>query len=124
MKENHYDLSFSSPPYFNTEEYDYEETQSFVRYPQQEVWRDNFLKVVIENNYKALKDNGYFVINVANVKTYPELENDVLELSKQAGFTYVKTYKMALSKLMGGGYKYEPIFVFQKSTINTDNDGA
>lgn len=114
LKENHYDLSFSSPPYFNTEEYDYEDTQSFVRYPQQELWRDNFLKVVIENNYKALKDNGYFIINVADVKTYPELENDVLELSKQAGFTYVKTYKMALSKLMSDGYKYEPIFVFQK----------
>jgi hypothetical protein len=114
LEEDFYDLSFSSPPYFNTEEYSYEDTQSFVRYNTSDEWRDNFLKVIIEKNYKYIKKGGYFIINVANVKTYKTLEEDTIELSKQAGFNYIKTYKMTLSSLMKSGFKYEPIFVFQK----------
>ena len=109
-----YDLSFSSPPYFNTEEYDYEDTQSFIRYPTQELWRDKFLTPLIKKNHELLKHKGNFVINVASVKTYPDLEKDTVSLAQEAGFTLTKTYKMALSSLMKGGFKYEPIFVFQK----------
>lgn len=118
LEDNFYDLSFSSPPYFNTEEYSYEENQSFMRYNTAELWRDNFLKVVIEKNYKAIKKGGHFIINVANVKNYETLEDDTVKLSKEAGFEYIKTYKMALSSLMSkdSGFKYEPIFVFKKST--------
>lgn len=114
LEENFYDLSFSSPPYFNTEEYSYEVTQSFIRYNTTDDWRDNFLKVIIEKNYKHIKKGGYFIINVANVKTYKTLEEDTITLSKQAGFDYIKTYKMTLSSLMKSGFKYEPIFVFRK----------
>jgi hypothetical protein len=109
-----YDLSFSSPPYFNTEEYDYDKTQSFIRYDTKDKWRDNFLKVIIEKNYNLIKDNGYFIINAASVKTYPELADDVLKISKDVGFKLIKEYKMALSSLMKSGFKYEPIFVFKK----------
>jgi hypothetical protein len=109
-----YDLAFSSPPYFNTEEYSYEDTQSFIRYNSVESWRDNFLKVIIDKNYKLIKKGGYFIINVANVSNYKDLEKDTMELALLCGFKYIKTYKMSLSSLMKGGFKYEPIFVFQK----------
>ncbi len=109
-----YDLSFSSPPYFNTEEYSTENTQSYIRYNTMESWRDNFLKVIIEKNYRLVKDGGYFIINVANVKTYNTLEEDTVRIAKESGFKYIKTYKMLLSSLMSTGHKYEPIFVFKK----------
>ena len=109
-----FDLSFSSPPYFNTEEYSYDDKQSFIRYPTKDEWKEKFLKVLIEKNYNWIKDNGYFIINVANVKTYPELEKDTIELATKNGFKLIKTYKMSLSSLMKSGFKYEPIFVFKK----------
>lgn len=111
---NSFDLSFSSPPYYNTEEYCYEDTQSFIRYTTKEAWRDNFLKVLIQKNYNCIKPNGYFVINIANVKTYKDLEKDTVDIAKSIGFEYIETYQMALSSLMKSGFKYEPIFIFRK----------
>jgi len=113
-----FDLSFSSPPYFNTEEYSYEETQSFVRYNTSDKWREGFLRPLIEKNFNIIKDDGYFIINIANVKTYKNLEEDTLKIAKESGFILVETLKMALSKMMNSGYKFEPVFVFKKVIDN------
>jgi len=109
-----YDLAFSSPPYFNTEKYSEEDTQSYIRYDTKEKWRDNFLRVLIVKCYEHINKGGYFIINVANVTDYPEFEDDTVRLAKDAGFKYIKTYKMSLASLMGTGLKYEPIFCFLK----------
>lgn len=114
LQDNYYDLSFSSPPYFNTEEYSYEETQSWIRYKTKEDWRDNFLKPIILKNWNVLKDDGNFLINIANVKTYNSLEDDTIKIAQKTGFKLIKTYKMSLSALMSKGFKYEPIFWFKK----------
>ena len=109
-----YDLAFSSPPYFNLEKYSDEDTQSYLRYPTKDLWKDKFLKILIEKCYLYLKQGGYFIINIANVKSYPNLEQDTLDLAQKAGFILKKTYKMQLSNLMKKDFKYEPIFVFKK----------
>ncbi len=114
LEKNIYDLSFSSPPYFNTEEYSYEDTQSFIRYKTKEDWRDNFLKPLILKNWNVLKNDGNFLINIANVKTYNTLEEDTIKIAQEIGFKLIKTYKMSLSALMAKGFKYEPIFWFKK----------
>ena len=114
LEDNSFDLAFSSPPYFNTEEYSYEDTQSFMKYDTKEKWRDGFLKPLVSNVHRYLKTDGYFIINIANVNSYKNLEEDLLEIAKEEGFNLVKTYKMNLSKLMSKGYKYEPIYVFRK----------
>lgn len=111
---NDYDLVFSSPPYFDTEKYSNELTQSYLKYPTKEQWKNGFLRVLIEKSYKYLKSGGYFIINIANVRTYNDLEQDTLNLAKDIGFILKKTYKMQLSNLMKAGFKYEPIFVFKK----------
>ncbi len=114
LYENFYDLSFSSPPYFNTEEYSYEDTQSFIRYKTKEEWKFGFLENIIKKNFVFLKKGGKFVINIANVKTYKELEKDTIELCLDAGFKLVCTYKLMLSSMMSEGFKYEPMFLFEK----------
>jgi hypothetical protein len=111
---NFYDLIFSSPPYFNTEIYSDESTQSSDRYKTQEEWREKFLTPLITKSHNYLKSGGYFIINVANVKNYQNLEQDTMDLSLKFEFLHIKTYQMVLSALMKSGLKYEPIFVFQK----------
>lgn len=112
------DLCFTSPPYFNTEKYSDEESQSYKKYSTTEEWNTGFLKKTIENCKQCLKPNGYMIINIANVKSHKTLEQDTIDIAIEAGFTLETTLKLRLSSLTKGGFKYEPVFVFK----NVDKD--
>jgi len=116
VPEDNVDLCFTSPPYFNTEEYSNEETQSWKKYPTKKEWLEGFLKKTMRNCYSCLKDDGLMMINIANVKTYPNLETDVLRMAYQENFKINDVLLLRLSSIMGG-FKYEPIFIFQKRGI-------
>jgi SAM-dependent methyltransferase len=113
-----YELVFTSPPYFNREQYSSESSQSFIRYPAYTLWRDMFLKRVIFESYRILKPKGFFIINVANLDVAP-IASDTIKLAKRY-FRLHKTYQMRLNALpfhKSNGrehHRYEPIFVFQK----------
>lgn len=64
------DLCFTSPPYFNTEEYDTAPTQSYIKFPTPELWFNDFLMKTVENCYYGLKRGAFLIINIANVKSY------------------------------------------------------
>lgn len=110
------DFCFTSPPYYNTEKYSDEENQSWVRYPTKEEWLNGFLKKTFENCYKGLKSSGKMVINIANVKSYPTLEDDTVRVAEEVGFRLIDTWKLSLSSMPSDDnkFKYEPIFIFQK----------
>lgn len=110
------DLIFTSPPYFNTEKYSEEETQSYIKFPTYDEWVVGFLNEMLCNSIKALKRGGYLIINIANVKSAPYLENDFKGIMEYGtDLDHITTYKMALSKQHSGGkFKYEPIFVYKK----------
>jgi len=110
---NSIDLAFTSPPYFDCEQYSDEETQSYIKYPTQELWLNNFLRKTIINVRMGLKDSGYMIINIANVKSYKNLEDDTVRVCNEEGFKLKYTHRLALSR-MGSGFKYEPVFVFKK----------
>lgn len=113
------DLCFTSPPYFNTEMYSDDETQSYVKFPTRGEWLNGFLGKTIDNCKHCLKDNGILAINVANVKSYPTLEGDTVRLIEDKGFKLVRTMKYALSSLKHDDkFKYEPVFVFERVEIN------
>lgn len=115
IPENSPDLIFTSPPYFDTEKYSNEDTQSYLKYPTYEEWRLGFLVPLVSNSVYALKQEGYFIINIANVKNAKTLEDDFQKLAKDYNLQHVTTYKMTLSKQHSGGkFKYEPIFVYRK----------
>lgn len=113
-KENSLDLCFTSPPYFNTEKYSEEPTQSYIRYPTSEKWIKEYLTKTIKNCYYGLKNNGYMIINIANVKTCKTLEESTINISKKIGFKHIDTYNLILSSISGKGVKKEPVFIFQK----------
>ena len=56
----HFDMVFTSPPYFNREQYSQDETQSFKAYGEYEDWRDNFLKPTLGNIMSIIKKGGYY----------------------------------------------------------------
>lgn len=107
------DLCFTSPPYFDMEKYSDEDTQSYIKFPTRQKWMDEFLMKTMDNCYDMLKDDGYLIVNIADVRTYPDLCNDFLE-RMSIKWDLKDTYKYALSGLFKYGFKYEPIYVFKK----------
>lgn len=69
-----FDVALTSPPYYNTEHYSDEPTNSLNRYDTYEKWVDGFYKPLIENTVKRLKDDGVFILNVGDRK-YPLSES-------------------------------------------------
>jgi hypothetical protein len=108
------DLCFTSPPYFNTERYSNEDSQSYVRYATPEEWNEGFLRKTMQNCMACLKDGGYMLINIANVKSHKTLEADTVTIALSEGFVLEDTLRLRLSSMTKGGFKYEPIFVFRK----------
>ena len=62
------DCAFTSPPYFATEQYneggEHEEDQSWKKFNEYELWRDNFFLPVSQNSYNSLSDTGHMFINI------------------------------------------------------------
>ena len=110
------DLCFTSPPYFDTEKYSNENTQSYKKFPTKDKWVDGFLRKTIDNCCYGLKKNGYMLINIANTPKYKFIEEQTVNISKELGFIQEDTIQLTLSSVMGAGYKYEPIFVFRKES--------
>jgi len=54
------------------------------------------------------------LINIANVKSFMSLEDATIWIAEQEGFVLEEAYRLALSKINGIGFKYEPIYVFRK----------
>ena len=115
LKES-FDLCFTSPPYFDTEKYSLESTQSFVKFPTENEWVNGFLKKTIQNCYIGLKENKYMLINIASTPKYDFIEKETIRIAKELGFVQEDTLQLTLSSVMGAGYKYEPIFVFRKES--------
>ena len=128
------DISFTSPPYFNREQYSQDETQSFKAYGEYEDWRDNFLRPTLTTIYEYLKNDRYILWNIADIKigenTYYPLEQDSIDILKNLGCEYKGKLKMLMTRMVGldpsksgiknaveyegKHYKFEPIFVFYK----------
>ena len=108
------DLCFTSPPYFDTEKYSNEDTQSYIKFPTSRDWINGFLRKTIQNCQYGLKQNRYMLINIANVSSFKNLEDAAVKTAEQEGFVHEDTYRLTLSKIRGNGFKYEPIFVFRK----------
>ncbi len=108
------DLCFTSPPYFDTEKYSDEKTQSYKKFPTTDKWVNGFLRKTIENCHHGLKSGGYMLYNIANTPKYKFIEEETVNISKSLGFVQEETIQLTLSSVMGAGYKYEPIFVFRK----------
>ena len=70
LEPNKYDIALTSPPYYNTEHYSDEITNSLNRYNTFDSWVTGFYTPLILKTISALKDDGVFILNVGDRK-YP-----------------------------------------------------
>ena len=118
--ENYFDISFTSPPYFDTEKYSDSDTQSYKKFNTYDLWVDGFYRNTIYNSCNALKLDGVFAVNISwvdNIKEYTE------EFLNDCGFYIIKEDKYLLrihpressygSDKMS---KYEPVWVAKHYT--------
>ena len=118
------DFCFTSPPYFNTEKYAREDTQSFLAYPYQDTWQRDFLGATFRNCASILKASGRIAINIANVETFKNLERATVIEAERNGFKLVDTYFLLYTTMPGkgernrqrgvSGKRKEPIFIFER----------
>jgi hypothetical protein len=117
-KENSLDLCFTSPPYFDCEKYSDEDTQSYIKFPEKNMWINGFLKQTFSNCYHGLKADGRMIINIANVKSYKNIEEDTIAAASAVGFELDTVWKLALSnpnmRDKSAKFKYEPVYIFKK----------
>ncbi len=91
LQEGSYDFALTSPPYYDTEEYSDEETNSLNRYKTFELWTEEFYLPLIRKTMTALKSGSYFILNIGNRK-YPL--NDILKNNFKQEFEIKKLTDM------------------------------
>jgi hypothetical protein len=111
--ENFFGFAFSSPPYFDFEEYSSDQGQSIVQYPDYNEWLYKFWKKVMENCYASLVPDGYFAVCLS-----PNIASDLIKhtmiFAEHIGFYFEKDYRVLFRHVLGGGDKAELILVFSK----------
>ena len=126
---NHFDMVFTSPPYFNVEHYSQDDTQSFKRYKEVEMWSEQFLHKVLTNIYPSVKLHGIVAINISDVfstsgkgqKRWLEITNPMNDHLKSLGMEYMGAIGMEMAKRpnsAGAG------MVFEGSAPNEWTDDA
>jgi hypothetical protein len=120
------DFAFTSPPYFCTEIYSEEKTQSCHRYDTGEGWRRGFLEPMMRLQFAALKPSKFSCVNVADAKikskSYP-LVDWTIQAGEKAGFHYLRTKPFVLHRHLGSGgdenkhvARSESVVVFRKDS--------
>ena len=90
LKEESYDIAFTSPPYFAFEEYiapggEGEKAQSIGRYPDYETWAEKMYRPYLSNAYRAVRKGGWIILYIEDIrlggKHYPlrTLTKDIMD---------------------------------------------
>jgi hypothetical protein len=72
----HFDMVFTSPPYFSVERYSYDDTQSWVRYKDINDWNKDFLQTTLGKIWGSIKSGGYLLVNISDVYTNSKWSTD------------------------------------------------
>ena len=70
LPDNFYDFAMTSPPYYDTEVYSDENTNSLNRYANFDEWCDKFYYPLISKTMNSLKPDGVFMLNIGS-RVYP-----------------------------------------------------
>ena len=113
------DLVFTSPPYFDREQYSTRDDQSWVRHGESlDGWVEGFLRPVIRMAYTRLSHGRALVLNVADIRhgriLYPLVECTV-RTALEEGFEQEAALWMPLARINRTADKArEPMLVFRR----------
>lgn len=123
-------LAFTSPPYYNLEDYQIGE-QSYKPGVTYEQWKENYLKPTIKNIYRYLVEDGFLAININNFNKYNnyDLVGDTIKIATENGFEIENVHTLKNIKRCHGHKEWQPgecgwndndekIIVFRKSGNN------
>lgn len=130
--DNKIGLAFSSPPYFDVEDYQIGE-QSYTPFTTYESWINNFLKPTINNIYKYLIPEGILALNIKNNSRH-KLADDAKKIVQEHNFELIDIELLTNNQRITPDGKInnaENIFIFKKqkdkqiinisSKLNQDN---
>lgn len=112
-------LAFSSPPYFNLEDYKIG-NQSYKPGTSYQSWLNNYLRPTLVNIKEYLIDEGRLLINIKDFLDY-KLCDDTKKIATDLGYHYVDT--ISLKNITRPSAKIdlntdENIMIFSKNIIN------
>lgn len=117
-------VAFSSPPYFDLEDYKIGEGQSYKEGMEYRDWCRNYVVPTLMNIHKYLVDGGYLVLNLKNPKNGEPLLDHWTEFAKRIGFKFVghdvvkvKSRCFGRTDAVGTYNEHnadEPLYVFKK----------
>ena len=117
---NRCDFALTSPPYFSKEHYSDDSTQSWVRYPTADPWREGFLRPMLRLQFTALKRGAVSVVNIDDVTikgtTHP-LTEWTKTIAADVGFKLVRVERLPLPSYwaaIAGVETSEPILIFER----------
>ena len=103
--QGYFDLYFTSPPYFNTEMYSDDPSQSYKKFPKYDLWIKGFYRQTIYNACDALKKDGVFIINIFEKI---DVIRDVTKLFlADKGWYIISTEKYLLRTIPGSNHKFD-----------------
>lgn len=86
-------LSFSSPPYFDLEEYSDDPGQSLKITNSYDDWLLNYWTPTVRNIHHYLTGKGHFILNMKNLKKYA-CADDMNKIISENGFTYLESVEL------------------------------
>jgi hypothetical protein len=98
IEHNDFDFAFTSPPYYDTEKYGNEKTNSYNRYKSFNDWCDLFYLPMIQKTMDSLKKDCSFVLNIGS-RIYPL--NEVLKSNFSNKYLIEKEKDMLQGKKSG-----------------------
>lgn len=112
---NNIGIAFSSPPYFDLE--DYGTGEQSINNRSYEQWLEEYWRVTVQNIQLYLKDDGVFLLNIKSFEQF-DLLNDMKDIALQEGFTYIESLNLKnIQRIMlknSGVSSDEQILVFRK----------
>jgi tRNA1(Val) A37 N6-methylase TrmN6 len=112
LGDERYDMMFSSPPYFNAEEYSKNINQSFHKYGEIDSWLNQFMYVSVDKIWKHLMEGGFFIMVINDIKSQQNVIHftqkimDYVLTKTGASFIHMMKYKTPET--------VQPIWIFQK----------
>jgi hypothetical protein len=111
-----FDLMYTSPPYFDYEDYTDEQTQSIAHdnTNKEDLWLKNFMYVSTRKIIDRIKFGGYIIFYFSQGKTHTYMEKFLYWMGLQPDIYYCGNIFFGQIK---NKYKNHPIFIYKKLSV-------
>ncbi len=89
--ENNIGIAFSSPPYFDLE--DYKTGEQSIKGRSYKLWLEEYWRETVKNIIKYLKEDGVMLLNIKSFEKYNLLE-DMKDICTSEGLLYIESLEL------------------------------